>query len=52
MDFEIPMDHLVPASRPDLVLINKKKRTGYLMNLTGPADNRMRIKENEKRDKY
>ena len=26
-DFEVQTDHLIPARRPDLVLIDKKKRT-------------------------
>ena len=26
-DFNIQMDHLIPARRPDLIIINKKKRT-------------------------
>ena len=25
-DFNIQMDHLIPARRPDLIIINKKKK--------------------------
>ena len=25
-DFNIRMDHLIPARRPDIIIINKKKR--------------------------
>ena len=39
-DFEIQTDHLIPARRPELL----QKRE--------PADHRVKIKENEKRDKY
>ena len=46
-DFEIQTDHLIPARRPDLVLINKKKRTCHYVNFVVSVDNR---KENEKID--
>ena len=32
LDFETLMDHQIPARRPDVVLINKKKRTCYWVN--------------------
>ena len=38
--FEIQTDHLISAKRPDLVIVNI------------PADHRVKLKENEKRDKY
>ena len=38
--------------RPDQVLIKKKKRTCQLMDFTIPTDQRMKIKKNEKIDKY
>ena len=44
-DFEVQMDHLIPARGPDLVMINKKK-------FAVQADHWVKIKENEKRDKY
>ena len=39
---------------PDLVVINKKKpqRTSRLMNFAVPADQRVKINESEKIDKY
>ena len=53
-DFEIKTDHPIPARRPDLVLINKKKkkekRTCQLVDF--PANHRVKMKENEKMDKY
>ena len=51
-DFEIKTDHLIPARRPDLVLINKKERTCQLVDFAVPADHRVKLKENEKIDKY
>ena len=40
------MDHLISARRPDLVIINKKQRTGI------PADLRVKLRESEKKDTY
>ena len=51
-DFEIKTDHLIPARRPDLVLINKKERTCQLVDFAVPEDYRVKQKENEKMDKY
>ena len=51
-DFEIKTDHSIPAKRPDLVLINKKKRSCPLVDFAVPADHRVKLKENEKIDKY
>ena len=51
-DFEIQTDHLISARRPDLVIINKKKRTCQTEDFAFSADHRVKLKENEKRDKY
>ena len=54
-DFEVQTDHLIPARRPDLELINKKKKkkkTCQLVDFAVPADHRVKLKENEKMDKY
>ena len=51
-DFNIQTDHLIPARRPDLIIINKKKRTSKIVNFAVPADNRIKLKECEKKDKY
>ena len=48
-DFNIQTDHLIPARRPDLIIINKKKRT---CKIAVPADHRINLKESEKKDKY
>ena len=51
-DFDIQMDHLISAKRPDLIVINKKKRTCTIVDFVLPADNRIKLKESEKNDKY
>ena len=51
-DFNIQTDHLIPARRPGLIIINKKKRTYKIVDFPVPADHRMKLKECEKKDKY
>ena len=51
-DFNIQTDHLIPAIRPDLIIINKKKRTCKIVDFAVPADHRIKLKECEKKDKY
>ena len=53
-DFDIQTDHLIPARRPDLIIINKKKkkRTCKIVDFAVPADHRIKQKESEKKDKY
>ena len=51
-DFDIQMDHLISARRPDLIIINKKKRISKIADFAVPADHRIKLKECEKRDKY
>ena len=50
-DFNIQMDHLIPARRPYLI-INKKKRICKIVDFAVPADYRINLKESEKKDKY
>ena len=45
-------DHLIPAKRPDFIIINKKKRTCKIVDFAVPADHRIKKKECEKKDKY
>ena len=47
-DFEIQMDHLLPAWWPDLAIVSKKK----IVDFAVPADHRVKLKEGEKRYKY
>ena len=53
-DFDIQTDHLISARRPDLIIINKKKkkRICKIVDFAVQADHRIKLKECEKRDKY
>ena len=51
-DFNIQTDHLIPARRPDLIIINKKKRICKIVDFAIPANHRINLKEIEKKDKY
>ena len=52
-DFEIQTDHLIPARRPDLVIVNKKKKDKLPSSgLRVPADHWVQLKESEKRNNY
>ena len=53
-DFNIQTDHLIPARRPDLIIINKKKKKKIckIVDFVVPADHRINLKESEKKDKY
>ena len=51
-DFNRQTDHLISARRPDLIIINKKKRTCKIVDFAVPADHRIKLKEYEKKDKY
>ena len=50
-DLEIQTDHLILATRPDLIIINRK-RTCRIVDFTVPADHEVKLKETEKNDKY
>ena len=53
-DFNIQTDHLISARRPDLIIINnkKKRKSAKLSTLLFPTDHRIKLFECEKRDKY
>ena len=51
LDFNIQTDHLIPARRPDLIII-KKKRICKIVDFAVPADHRINLKESEKKDMY
>ena len=51
-DFNIQTDLLIPARRPDLIIINKKKRICKIVDFAVPADHRINLKECAKKDKY
>ena len=51
-DFNIQTDQLIPARRPGLIIINKKKRTCKIVDFAVPTDHRIKLKECERKDKY
>ena len=51
-DFDIETDHLILARRPDLIIINKKKRICKIADFALPANHRIKLNECEKKDKY
>ena len=51
-DFDIYTDKRISARRPDLIIINKKKRTCKFVDFAVPADHRIKLKVREKKDKY
>ena len=50
-DFDRQTDHLILARRPDQSATTKK-RTCKIMDFAVTADHRVKLKENEKKDKY
>ena len=50
-DFDMKMYPLISARRPDLIIINKKRKSAKLSTAV-PADHRIKMKESEKRNKY
>ena len=51
-DFDIQTDNPISARRPDLVIINKIKRTCKIVDFASPDDHRIKLKEGEKKDKH
>ena len=51
-DFDIHTDHLISARRPDLIILNKKKRTCKIVVYDVPGEHRIKLKECEKKNKY
>ena len=57
-DFEIQADLIISARRPDIVTVNnnnnkkKKRRNCRAGDFVVPADHWIKLKENEKKDKY
>ena len=53
LDFDIHTDHLISARRPDIIIINnKKRRICKIIDFPVPADHRIKLKECEKKDKF
>ena len=51
-DFSINIDHVIEARRPDLVVVNKKKRICKIIDFAVPVDSRIQEKEKDKIEKY
>ena len=51
-DFNIQTGHLIPARRPDLIIINKKKWIYKIVDFAVLADHRINLEECAKKDKY
>ena len=51
-DLNIQTDPLIPARRPDLIIIYEKKRICKIVDFAVPVDHRINLKECEKKDKY
>ena len=51
-DFNIQTDHLIPARRLDLIIINNKKSICKIVDFAVPDDHRIKLKEGKKKDKY
>ena len=51
-DFHIQTDHLISARRPDLIIINRKKKICQTVDFAVSTDHRIKLKECENRDKY
>ena len=51
-DFEIRTDRRITARRPDIVIIDKKKKTGLIIDIAVPEDRNISHKEKEKIEKY
>ena len=47
--YGIQTDHLISARRPDLMII--KKKNCKIVNFAVSADHKVKLKENEKKDK-
>ena len=51
-DFQIQMDYLISARRPDIIIIDKKEGTCRIVDFAVPTDHRAELKEWEKKDNY
>ena len=47
LDFEIQTDKVAPARRPDIVVVDKTRPTATIIDVSVPADLKVRDKEDE-----
>ena len=51
-DFLVQTDHVIGARRPDMIVINKEKKTCQIIDFAIPLDSNVNVKEMEKIGKY
>ena len=51
-DFHIQTDHVVEHCRPDLLLVDKKKKEAIIIDVAVPGDSRIKIAEQRKIESY
>ena len=51
-DINVQCDNVIEARRPEIVVMNKKERVCYIVDIAVPADRRVKEKEQEKVEKY
>ena len=51
-DMNIQCDNVIDAMRPDLVLVDKKKKSCVIIDIAVPGDSKIGEKEMEKIEKY
>ena len=51
-DFEVRTDRRITARRPDIVIVDKEKKTGLIIDIAVPEDRNICQKEREKIEKY
>ena len=50
-NYDIHTDHLILARKPDLIIIDKKKRICKIVDFDVSADHKIKLKESEKKKK-
>ena len=51
-NYPFPTTHLIQANKPDIVLLEKRTSSMYVIEFSAPAETNIDIKEREKRAKY
>ena len=51
-DFNKQTDHLISVRQQDLIVITKNREICKIVDFAAPADHRVKLKENEKKDKH
>ena len=51
-DFNVYVDHMISARRPDIIVIDKSVSNAILIHVSIPSDKNISTKEEEKLSKY